>query len=638
VNHLNTLAQNLNGLTALERIGWVLLQSLWQNAIVAASLALALVCLRRRTPQMRYVIACAALLLMAALPLATAVLAFSARPLAAESASFSASAHPIVAVPDHPTLSTPPVVTAPPDRFTTILRAASYSWIFGIALLSTWNLLGWLRVRRVRIAALPISGAWPNRLPELAAILRIGGDVALRVSDHLSTPAVVGWLRPVILVPASALTDLPPSYLDALLLHELAHVRRHDYLVNLLQTMIETLLFYHPAVWWCGSVIRTQREHCCDDIAAQHCGSAILYAHTLAAIEQLRAPALPGWALGATGGSLLRRIERLVGSPTSRANSRPAAMSLTMLLIVLACGLVAIGRRSGFAQLTTLSADVRASAPAESNSVQPADLIAGPVMDYTISPNDMLSIQIAGLNSPNSETLKQARVSEKGDISMPYLENPIRAVGLTEIGLEKAIVKAYREAGLMQQAQVSVTITEARGRSYNILGAVAAPASYPITFHDFRLLDAIAAAGGTTSNPGMITVLRRQPDQTDRKIEVPGRKLVFGDSKFNLVIQPHDTIFVAAEGDAGLTPVRIVHLIVGQSSLLFQGNTTTWHRLDGLIANLPDRPNTVLRISPLSEDVTIGHFFDAQNRAGQLVAKYGLKYLSQTGAPAQTAK
>ena len=78
---------------------------------------------------------------------------------------------------------------------------------------------------------------------------------------------VVGWLRPVILLPASALTGLAPSQLEAVIAHELAHIRRHDYLVNLFQTTVETLLFYHPASWWISRQIRAEREHCCDDVA-----------------------------------------------------------------------------------------------------------------------------------------------------------------------------------------------------------------------------------------------------------------------------------------------------------------------------------------------------------------------------------
>ena len=99
---------------------------------------------------------------------------------------------------------------------------------------------------------------------------------------------LIGWLRPVILFPASALTGLSAEQLEALLAHELAHIRRYDYLVNLLQTTVETLFFYHPAVWWVSAQVRQEREHCCDDLAVAACGDVLTYARALTALEQLR--------------------------------------------------------------------------------------------------------------------------------------------------------------------------------------------------------------------------------------------------------------------------------------------------------------------------------------------------------------
>ena len=94
----------------------------------------------------------------------------------------------------------------------------------------------------------------------------------------VEVPTVIGWLRPVVLMPASALSGMGPQQLEAILAHELAHIRRHDYLVNLLQTVVETLLFYHPAVWWLSGRIRVERENCCDDLAVSLCGDPYAYA------------------------------------------------------------------------------------------------------------------------------------------------------------------------------------------------------------------------------------------------------------------------------------------------------------------------------------------------------------------------
>jgi hypothetical protein len=150
-------------------------------------------------------------------------------------------------------------------------------------------------------------------------------------------PTVIGWLRPVILLPASTLTGLSAAQIEALLAHELAHIRRYDYLINLLQTAVETLLFYHPAVWWISRQIREEREHCCDDLAVAACGNVLIYARALAELERLRVAA-PRFAVAATGGPLVRRIQRLIGRPALASNrfesSFAGAIALAMILFI----------------------------------------------------------------------------------------------------------------------------------------------------------------------------------------------------------------------------------------------------------------------------------------------------------------
>ena len=114
--------------------------------------------------------------------------------------------------------------------------------------------------------------------------------MALLESSRVAVPLVVGWLRPAILVPVAALSGLTALEMEAILAHELAHIRRHDYLVNLVQCLIETLMFHHPATWWISGVIRREREHCCDDIAVLACRDRVVYARALAAMEGLRSP------------------------------------------------------------------------------------------------------------------------------------------------------------------------------------------------------------------------------------------------------------------------------------------------------------------------------------------------------------
>ena len=137
-------------------------------------------------------------------------------------------------------------------------------------------------------------------------------------SALVDVPTVVGWLRPLILLPVAALANLTPAQVDSILAHELAHVRRHDYLVNVLQTLTETLLFYHPAVWWVSARVRAEREHCCDEIAVEICGDAADYARALVELESWRVSSAT-MALAATGGSLFDRVRRIMRAPATDA-------------------------------------------------------------------------------------------------------------------------------------------------------------------------------------------------------------------------------------------------------------------------------------------------------------------------------
>jgi peptidoglycan-N-acetylglucosamine deacetylase len=185
----------------------------------------------------------------------------------------------------------------------------------------------------------PLAERWQARVAHLSRQLRLSRPVRLCESALVEVPTVVGWLRPVILVPASLLTGLPAQQVEALLAHELAHIRRQDYLVNLLQTMIETLLFYHPAVWWISGQVRQEREHCCDDLAVKACGDVLVYARALTELEQLRVRVSGQLALAATGGSLLGRIRRLVETPRRASHKSSTGLAGVMALVAV-CAVV----------------------------------------------------------------------------------------------------------------------------------------------------------------------------------------------------------------------------------------------------------------------------------------------------------
>lgn len=314
-----------------QAVGWALVHFLWQGALVAAGLAAGLALMKNRSASARYALGVVTLAVLVALPVVTA---FRSYEPVAQSA-------PSPALPRSAGEGAPaPAIGEVPASFRETVRPWMPSllsvWIVGVALLSVWHLGGWIQVRRMtRRATRPVDESWELALIRLRRRLGIEHAVMLLESSMAPVPAVVGWLRPVILVPASAFAGLTPQQLEAILAHELAHVQRHDYLVNLLQAVVETLLFYHPAVWWVSSQVRQERESCCDDLAVAVCGDRLGYARALAALEGLRTPRL---ALGADGGSLLRRIRRLAGVPETAGGAPVAWVAGALALAVLLGG------------------------------------------------------------------------------------------------------------------------------------------------------------------------------------------------------------------------------------------------------------------------------------------------------------
>ena len=272
----------------------------WQGAVVALVVWALLTLMDRRPAHERYALACLGLLVMALLPLGSFWAALRGPPSVVYAArSVANGALGGLAAGAKPWLE----VLGP------WLLAA---WLGGVLVLSLRTVLAWRRALALTRAGTrqPDNGV-TQALTRAMERTRVSRPVRLLVSVAIEVPTVVGLWRPFILVPASSLAGLGVSQLEAILAHELAHIRRHDYLVNLLQALVETALFYHPAVWWLSERIRQEREHCADDVAVESCGDVVLYSRALLSLEQLRTR-VPVPAVAANGGSLLPRIQRLL--------------------------------------------------------------------------------------------------------------------------------------------------------------------------------------------------------------------------------------------------------------------------------------------------------------------------------------
>ncbi|HJW32133.1 MAG TPA: M56 family metallopeptidase [Holophagaceae bacterium] len=326
---------DLSSFPLLQAMGWALLHSLWQGALLALPAAAGLWLARRRSAELRYAIAFATLGLL--------VLAFAGTLV-------------WISTGGDPLSTADPVLIAPMGE-----GGGSGGWIFRLHAVFghwiPWLFLAWILGFSLRLVQVgqavtwlygsclgslrPPPAEWLARFEAMRIRARVRIPVRLGLSDRVDSLVVLGWLKPVVLVPAAALLALSPEALEALLAHELAHVRRGDFLANLVQTLAEALLFYHPAVWWLSRRIRQEREHCCDDAAVRACGDPALYASALLGLEELRSPSnlIPDLAPAASGGHLMSRIQRILRPSSTSTPIAPMAALLPALLLAAALGL-----------------------------------------------------------------------------------------------------------------------------------------------------------------------------------------------------------------------------------------------------------------------------------------------------------
>jgi len=242
-------------------------------------------------------------------------------------------------------------------------------WLTGVTLACTRILLGWQRLRELRRSARFECGApIEQAIRRLAGLIGAGSHVRIALSSRISGPMLIGWLRPLILLPPAIVTALPHDQIEMIIAHELAHFRRHDQWVNLIQVIIETLLFYHPIVAWVSGRIRIERENACDDLAVAATQRRLDYVEMLAALEYRRRPG-PLLALGVDDGQIVARIRRLVerGEPrATRGATTPAAGLALLLAILVGAPLV-----DDWTQAPSAQSQSTGSAPVDADLLEP---------------------------------------------------------------------------------------------------------------------------------------------------------------------------------------------------------------------------------------------------------------------------
>ena len=305
------ILENLTNNTLLAGIAITLIHFLWQGVLVALILKLLLSFISSQKSQTRYALTATAMLINLVLPLITFAIIYD---IEYRQASSLIQSLPLL---EYRLYQEQIPINSWYSEWFQYLPSITIFWFSIVILLTSKLLFELYNVNKLpHRETISADGQLQERFEQLIEKVGLSNNVKLLLSNKIHIPMAIGYLKPVVLIPFSMISGLTPQQLDMLLLHELAHIRRHDYLVNFLQTLVETFLFFHPAVRWTSKQMRNEREYCSDDIAVQHGGCALAYAHTLADTASLcrkhRHNTTPSMAMAASGGDLKQRVVRLL--------------------------------------------------------------------------------------------------------------------------------------------------------------------------------------------------------------------------------------------------------------------------------------------------------------------------------------
>jgi len=453
------MTSTLNWLSpsAMQSLGWALLHFLWQGTALAALAAAAMALCRRAST--RYLVAVGALALMLLAPLATFLfysqqfktqpysgVADTAKSSPLAAAALSSIARGRVAASGSTQSSAVAKSSALPWMFEAWLVEA---WLLGVAFFSLRSAGGFLLLERERRKQSVVVAA---RVLEICHTLQgqLGLDRAIAYCEckWLQAPAVIGWFRPVVFLPVAALSGLTEEQLELVIAHELAHIRRFDPFVNVFQVCVETLLFYHPAVWWLNKRIRAEREHCCDDMAVALCGNAVEYARALTLMEEWRSA--PVFAMAANRGPLTERVVRVLGLKTLGAGMR--GIGLTGSVLCLGAALVAGNALLGMAHPSTARA-ASISPPQQSAAQKPSPAHAQSAAPPTASASSAAtSASSAASASSSSSYIDAMKAAGLADLTIDQL------VELKTQDVTPEFVRAMHALGLHPDADGFVSL------------------------------------------------------------------------------------------------------------------------------------------------------------------------------------
>jgi beta-lactamase regulating signal transducer with metallopeptidase domain len=492
-------------------LGWTLLHFCWQSTAIAIVYALVDRCSVRAAASVRYGIALGALALMPLVFFATFAeqeqLVSHVHPDPQQFAVSQLGAMHTVLIERLPAAA--PVVSNGElwvaEHADPLLPCIDGLWLAGVLLLALRAGGSWWKLQSLRRRAeAMVPETLRTSFDKLVGQFRLSRRIVLRVSDEVISPMVFGIWRTVVLVPLSAVTSLAPEQLEAVLAHELAHVRRWDYLINLLQTSVECLFFFQPAVWWVSRRAREFREVCCDEVAAKVCSDPVVYAEALLRLEEQRAQHLQlALGLHGEGGTLLNRIRRVMGEramePRSMSGVRMAAVAMVLMGLYIVPQL-AHGMRSDRKQT---DAAVEASpAPmavaAPTAAARPVEVAALPEPTASPEPAAMPAPVSAPVPNPRpapAPTFEQS--AEQQGSGIEYLQKmrdagyPLdlnkdldQIVALRSVGVTPEYARGIAQAGLGTPTLRELISLKSVGVTPEYIASLKGTALAPASLHD----------------------------------------------------------------------------------------------------------------------------------------------------------
>lgn len=317
-------------------LGWTLLHSLWQGAAISLLIFVLLQLLRRMSADSRYALACSGFALFIGAVIATAAhLGMNSQ---ANTAAHSSEA---VVFQLHP--SDPLSQEVSGDLLGLVQHYLDWmllAWAVGVGVFTIRFVSGVRAAARLRAGALPINDQWKQFISSVANDLGIRRPITLAESASIASPIVIGYLKPMILIPLGMAGGMSTDQIETVLLHELAHIRRHDYLINMVQVAVETMFFFNPFVWWLSGIIRKEREYCCDEFVVRRHGSAHAYANALVRLAEAELT-YTGFAMTLSNNKnqLLQRIRKIMAKSVDKSSG---ARKFVLPALLLVAGLMCI--------------------------------------------------------------------------------------------------------------------------------------------------------------------------------------------------------------------------------------------------------------------------------------------------------